>query len=166
MRLGLIWAQANGGAIGKDNTIPWRVPEDMAKFATITKGHPVIMGRKTWDSLPKKFRPLPGRTNIVITSNTEWSDTGAIAASSLDEALAHATEIGTDDDTAWVIGGATIYALAMPRADILHVTEIDVDVPGADAFAPIIPDGWAAQVGEQVTSSAGPNYRFVTYSRS
>ncbi|UOG23421.1 dihydrofolate reductase [Gordonia amicalis] len=147
--------------MGRDNTIPWRVPEDMARFKEKTLGNPVIMGRKTWDSLPPKFRPLPGRTNIVVTRNPNWSADGAVVARSVDEALMLA-----DGDTVGVIGGGEIYRAALSFATDLCVTEIDVDVPGADAFAPEIGPEWTvADKGEWQTSSTGLRYRFIDYTR-
>ncbi|MBM7278658.1 dihydrofolate reductase [Gordonia rubripertincta] len=165
-RVRLVWAQGReadgkGAAIGRDNTIPWRVPEDMARFKEKTLGNPVIMGRKTWDSLPPRFRPLPGRTNIVVTRNADWSADGALTARTIDEALSRA-----EGDTVGVIGGGEIYRLAMDYATELCVTEIDVDVPGADAFAPEIGPGWTvADKGEWQTSTTGTAYRFVDYTR-
>lgn len=165
-RVRLVWAQAhevagNGAAIGRDNTIPWRVPEDMARFKEKTLGHPVVMGRKTWDSLPPKFRPLPGRTNIVVTRNPDWSAEGALVAQTIDEALALA-----GGDEVGVIGGGEIYRAAMRFATELCVTEIDVDVPGADAFAPEIGSEWTvADTGEWQTSTTGTAYRFIDYTR-
>ncbi|TYQ11327.1 UNVERIFIED_ORG: dihydrofolate reductase [Gordonia westfalica J30] len=165
-RVRLVWAQGRevagkGAAIGRDNTIPWRVPEDMARFKEKTLGNAVVMGRKTWDSLPPKFRPLPGRTNIVVTRNPEWFADGALTARTIDEALSLA-----DGDTVGVIGGGEIYQLAMQYATELCVTEIDVDVPGADAFAPEIGPEWTvADKGEWQTSTTGTAYRFVDYTR-
>lgn len=160
-RVCLVWAQARDGAIGRDNTIPWRVPEDLARFKELTVGHPVVMGRKTWDSLPRKFRPLPGRRNIVVTRNDDWSDDGAVRARTVDEALALAA-----GEPVSVIGGAEIYRSTMARATALAVTEIDVDVPGADAFAPEIGDGWETEsTGEWLRSDSGVDYRFVNYRR-
>ena len=123
MRVNLIYARARNGVIGRDNTLPWHLPEDMAHFKQLTNGWPVIMGRKTWDSLPRKFRPLPGRVNIVITRQTDWVADGAIALPSLAQALTlcHASS------EVWVIGGAQIYALAEPLAHRAEVTEIQQD---------------------------------------
>ncbi|OLT47414.1 dihydrofolate reductase [Gordonia sp. CNJ-863] len=165
-RVRLVWAQGRevtgeGATIGRDNTIPWRVPEDMARFKEKTLGNPVVMGRKTWDSLPPKFRPLPGRTNIVVTRNPDWSADGAVVARSVEEALDLA-----DGDTVGVIGGGEIYRAAMQFATELCLTEIDVDVPGADAFAPEIGPGWTvADKGEWQTSTTGTPYRFIDYTR-
>ncbi|MEY1675801.1 dihydrofolate reductase [Gordonia sp. ABKF26] len=158
----LVWAQGRGGAIGRDNTIPWRVPEDLARFKELTVGHPVVMGRKTWDSLPPRFRPLPGRTNVVVTRDAGWSADGATVAGSVADALELA-----GGDYIGVIGGGEIYRLAMEFATELCVTEIDVEVDGADAHAPEITDDWTVAVrGEWQTSTSGIPYRFVDYRRT
>lgn len=158
--IGLIWGQTTAGVIGRDNTIPWRIPEDMARFKDTTMGHPVVMGRLTWDSLPPRFRPLPGRRNIVVTRQDDWFADGAETAHGIEQALALA------GDTAWVMGGTQIYTAAMPFADLLAVTEIDADIEG-DAFAPAIGDEWTAgDVGDWLISEkSGLRYRFLTYVR-
>src|SRR4051794_35136615 len=130
MTLGLIFARARNGVIGKAGGLPWQLPEDMAHFKQVTMGCPVIMGRKTWDSLPQRFRPLPGRMNIVITRQPDWNELGATRAASLPEALA----MCHGQVRAWVIGGAEIFAQALPLAVTAEVTEIDADVEG-DVFA-------------------------------
>ena len=159
-RLHLIFARAANGVIGKDNALPWHLPEDMAHFKHTTLGHPVIMGRKTWDSLPAKFRPLPGRLNIVVSRDTQWQGDGAARASSLQEAAALCPE-GSD---AWVIGGAEIYAAALPLADTAVVTEIAQDFEG-DAFAPEFGPEWKATDREAHTAANGLPFAFVTYTR-
>lgn len=130
--LGMIWAQARGGVIGEAGDMPWRLPEDMARFKAITIGHPVVMGRRTWESFPERFRPLPGRDNIVITSNPDLVAPGARVVASLDEALAAARAI---DDEVWIIGGGRVYRDALPLADRLEITDIDLDAAG-DTTAP------------------------------
>lgn len=140
MQVNLIYARAANGVIGKDGAMPWHLPEDLAHFKALTQGHPVIMGRKTWDSLPPRFRPLPGRANIVVTRQADWQESGAQRASSLPEALALAQQSGST--TAWVIGGAQIYAQALPLAARVEVTEIAQDYEG-DAYArPWDRNGW------------------------
>ncbi|GAA2728412.1 dihydrofolate reductase [Cellulomonas aerilata] len=164
MTLGLVWAQARGGVIGHDGAMPWHVPEDLAHFREVTREHPVLMGRATWDSLPDRFRPLPGRDNLVLTRTPGWAAPGAVVVRDL--ADAEAALAGRD---AWVIGGAQVYALLVDRADRLEVTEIDLDVPG-DAFAPAVdPAVWTADAGapsEWRRSRTGPRYRFVRYLRT
>ncbi|GAB3388269.1 dihydrofolate reductase [Humibacter soli] len=167
MRVGLIWAQARGGVIGADGGIPWHVPEDSRRFRELTAGGAVIMGRRTWDSLPPRFRPLPGRRNIVVTRDATWHADGATRAASLDDAFALAEGL-QQNQTAWVIGGAEIYAVAMAAADTLEVTEIDVDVEG-DAFAPAVDHRWTVASREPadgwLTSGSGDRYRFLSYVR-
>ena len=160
-RIGLIWAQARGGVIGKDGTMPWHLPEDLAHFKRTTLSHPVIMGRKTWDSLPARFRPLPGRANLVVTRQGDWNEIGAQSASSLREALQQCE----NSEQVWVIGGAQIYAQAMPLADELVVTHIDADFDG-DAFAPAIGPEWHEVARDERVAANGLRLAFVTYRRA
>ena len=160
--LSIIAAVPRNGAIGKDNALLWHEPEDQKHFRRITMGSPVIMGRKTWDSLPARFRPLPGRRNVVITRNAEWQAPGAEAAPSIEAAL----RLLEGADKAFVIGGAHIYALAMPLADELVLTEIDADLPG-DTFFP----AWDRALftltsREPRTDATGRGYSFTTYTRT
>ena len=157
--IGLIWAQANNGVIGVDNTIPWRVPEDMANFRDTTMGHPVIMGRRTWDSLPASFRPLSGRRNIVVTRQTDWATEGAERAASVPDALTM-----TDETDTWVAGCGEIYRAALPLATTLLVTEVDTTVAG-DALAPVIGPEWHADDTPWLTSKSGLCYRIRRYTR-
>jgi len=158
--LGLIWAQSTSGVIGRDGGIPWKLPEDLIHFKKITAGRTVVMGRRTWDSLPAKVRPLPGRKNIVVTRQTDFMAQGATVVGSLNDAL-------TDADT-WVIGGEQIYTLALPLADRCEITEIDIDVPrdDGDAIAPVLDEAWVGTPGEWQTSDAGVRYRFHSYHRA
>ena len=157
MKLGLIYARSRNGVIGKDNVMPWHLPEDLAHFKKATLGSPVIMGRKTWDSLPPRFRPLPGRKNIVITRQPHWQAEGALRAATLEEAMA----LAGDAAQAWVTGGAEIYRLALPLADTVLVTEIDADYEG-DTFAPELGPEWREVARERHSSAAGLGYSFVT----
>lgn len=161
--LGMIWAQSADGWIGRDGTMPWHVPEDLRHFKEITTSHPVIMGRRTWDSLNPRFRPLPGRTNIVLTRSADWAADGAVVVHSLEEALA---AVPTDED-AWVMGGAHIYDLFLPHADRCEVTELDLLVPDADTPAPTLENSeWEqSHCGEWLTTPSGLRYRFTTYKR-
>jgi len=163
MRLNLIYARAANGVIGKDNTLPWHLPEDMAHFRRMTAGCPVIMGRKTWDSLPPKFRPLPGRANIVVTRQADWQADGAQRAAGLPEAIALAGAHAAPE--AWVIGGAQIYAEAAPLAGRIVVTEIDRDYEG-DAHAPTLDGSWHETARETHTAGNGLGFSFVTLERS
>ena len=157
MKLHLVFARSRNGVIGKDNTLPWHLPEDLAHFKRTTLGCPVIMGRKTWDSLPPKFRPLPGRANVVVTRQTDWQEAGALRADSLQAAMALCGEA----ENAWVIGGAQMYALALPVASTAVITEIDVDVEG-DAFAPIFGPEWRETARLEHVAANGLTYRFIT----
>jgi dihydrofolate reductase len=160
-RIGLIWAQARGGVIGKGGVMPWHLPEDLAHFKRTTLSHPVIMGRKTWDSLPPRFRPLPGRDNIVVTRQPDWHEIGVQRASSLREALQKIEHF----ERVWVIGGAQIYAQALPLADEVVVTEIDADFDG-DAFAPTLGPEWREVAREPLVGAGGTPMAFVTYCRA
>jgi len=160
-RLHLIFARAANGVIGRDNALPWHLPEDMAHFKRTTLGCPVIMGRKTWDSLPPKFRPLPGRLNIVVTRDAHWQADGAARAGSLQEAVA----LCPADTDAWVIGGAQIYAAALNLADTAVVTEIAQDFEG-DAFAPAFGPTWRETARETHTAANGLPFAFVTYTQT
>ncbi|WP_025157596.1 dihydrofolate reductase [Leifsonia aquatica] len=157
MSLALIWAEAHDRVIGADGGIPWHLPEDMRHFRELTSGSPVVMGRRTWDSLPERFRPLPGRTNIVVTRQAAWSAPGAEVAHDVEEALA----LAAGAETVWVMGGAQLYAAALPLADRVEVTEVDLDVPG-DTRAPALGEGWRTARGEWQESSSGLRYRFAT----
>ncbi len=167
--IGLIWAQANAGVIGHDGVMPWHIPEDLAHFKEITLGAPVIMGRKTWESLPERFRPLPGRRNIVVTRNSEWSSDGAETALSLSDAVDRASEGLSPSEDVWVIGGGEIFAQALPLATRIELTEINADVAG-DSFAPELGTEWRTEVSTPndgwMTSTSGLEYRFLRLSRS
>lgn len=158
MPLHLILARASNGVIGKDNAMPWHLPEDLAHFKRVTLGCPVVMGRKTWDSLPERFRPLPGRLNVVVTRQADWSAPGALRAGSLDEAVA----LCPPDAEAWVIGGAQLYAQALPLARSAVVTEIGAEYEG-DAYAPQFGPQWREVARERHVSGTGLGFSFVTY---
>ena len=160
-RLHLIYARAANGVIGVNGTLPWHLPEDLAHFKRTTLGCPVIMGRKTWDSLPPKFRPLPGRTNIVVTRQENWSENGAQSASTLREAL----QLCEQSPDVWVIGGAQLYALAEPLASTAVVTEIEQAFEG-DAFAPRLGAAWSETAREHHVAASGLPFNFVTYART
>ena len=156
--LTLIAAVAHRGAIGKNNQLLVHLPGDLPRFKRLTMGHPIIMGRKTWDSIG---RPLPGRRNIVITRNPHWSAPGAEPAPGLAAALALAGDV----ERVCVIGGAEIYALALPEADELLLTEIDADFD-ADAFFPDWPRAaYDVTAAETHTTPEGLVYRYVDYRR-
>ncbi|WP_246230691.1 dihydrofolate reductase [Mycolicibacterium sediminis] len=158
--MGLIWAQSTSGVIGRDGGIPWRLPEDQARFKELTLGQTVVMGRLTWDSLPATVRPLPGRRNVVVTRQGDFVADGATVVGDLEAAL-------TEPDT-WVIGGARIYVAALPRATRCEVTEVDVDLPREDddAVAPVLDEQWVCTDGDWLTSASGVRYRFSSYVRA
>jgi dihydrofolate reductase len=158
MQIGLVFARAANGVIGRDGGLPWHLPEDLAHFKAITLGAPVIMGRKTWDSLPPRFRPLPGRRNIVVTRQADWAATGAERAGSLEQAIA----LCHDAARAWVIGGAELYAQSEPLARVAEVTEIEQAFEG-DAFAPTLGTGWREVSRERHVAASGLAFSFVTY---
>ena len=152
----LIWAQSGSGVIGRANGIPWRLPEDQARFKELTMGQTVVMGRLTWESLPASVRPLPGRRNIVVSRDPDYVAEGAEVV----------TELPADLD-GWVIGGAQLYGLALPQADRCEVTEVDIDLQrdDDDAMAPVLDESWVGTEGDWLTSSSGLRYRFLSYLR-
>lgn len=160
MTLALIWAQAHDRIIGADGVMPWHLTEDLRHFRALTGNDPVIMGRRTWESLPERYRPLPGRDNIVVTRQEGWASPGAHVTHSVDAAL---TTAG-DASTVWVMGGAELYRQTLPVADRLEVTELDLEVAG-DTRAPEIGAGWTADAGDWLIASNGMRYRFLTYTR-
>jgi dihydrofolate reductase len=162
VKISLLAAVVRGGVIGRDGTVPWHLQEDMARFRSLTMGHPVIMGRRTWESLPDRFRPLPGRRNVVITRNLAWHTEGAERAGSLDEAL----RMLEGAPRVYVIGGAEVYAAALPLADELVLTEIDLDVEG-DTFFPDWDSGEFGETSRKLdVSEDGTAFAFVTYKRT
>ncbi|HOB93136.1 MAG TPA: dihydrofolate reductase [Aquabacterium sp.] len=155
--------------IGSDNELVWREPEDQRWFRRQTMGCPVVMGRKTWDSLPVRFRPLPGRVNIVVTRQGDWQSDGAQVAHTLADALAQAraSAAATGAPRVFVIGGGQLFAEALPLADQLLMTEIDADLPG-DVRFPDWRDGAFVEQSRDTRHSDGPPacaYAFVTYQR-
>jgi dihydrofolate reductase len=167
MQLSLIWAMAENRVIGRENSLPWRLPNDMHHFMKTTMGRPVIMGRKTFESMKA---PLPGRTNIVLTQNAQWQREGIQVVSTLDEAISLAESQGLIDgvDEVMVIGGAQIYELALPLADRLYLTTVHAE-PQGDVFFPSVDlSGW--QVVEEERCEADERhssaYTFQTLERA
>jgi dihydrofolate reductase len=152
----LVVAVAQNGVIGKDGAIPWHISDDMKRFKALTLGHTVVMGRKTWDSLPKK--PLPGRINVVVTRQEDWQADGAVRASSLGRATA-----GTSG-TVMVIGGAEIYERALPLATRIELTEIHKDFDGDSRFV-LVRSGWHETLREDHVTPDGLRYSYVTLTR-
>lgn len=160
-QLSLIAAVAANGVIGRDNAMPWHLPEDLKRFRALTMGHPIIMGRRTWDSLG---RPLPGRTSIVVSRQAGLDLPGAIAVASLDEAETAAAN-ADGGDQAFVIGGAQLYALALPRIQRLLLTEIADAFDGDTAFPAFDRSEWRETSRQEAVSAAGLRYAFVDYER-
>ncbi len=156
----LIAAVAANRAIGRDNQLLWSIPEDMAHFKALTAGHAVLMGRKTWESLPERFRPLPGRRNIVISRQADYSAPGAELAHTLADGIA----LAADAEKLFVIGGAQIYEQAMAQADRLEITEVALN-PEADAWFPAIGDEWQVADRKPPPASGSTGFAFVSYRR-
>ena len=162
MSISLIWAQARDGVIGAAGGLPWHLPEDLKLFRTRTTGSTVVMGRRTWESLPERFRPLPGRENVVLTRDPGWSADGARPSPSVDDVL-----IAHGDF--WVIGGGAVYSAFLPHAHRVLVTEIDLRVEG-DTWAPDLGPDWrrasrTPQEGWATSTTAGLRYAVSEYVR-
>jgi dihydrofolate reductase len=168
---GLTWP---GRVIGKDGGLPWRLPADLKRFKALTTGHAVLMGRKTWDSLPEKFRPLPDRLNLVLTRKGDWKARGAVAVRSLDEATERARlwfdmresqeEHLPADPTLWAIGGAAVFEMALPKADKLALTLVHQAIEGDTLFPEIDLAAWRRQSAEKHEENGIP-YEFVDLTR-
>jgi dihydrofolate reductase len=157
-RLSLIVARARNGAIGRDNALPWHLPEDLQHFKATTLGHPILMGRRTFESIG---RPLPGRRSIVLTRDPAWAHAGCERAASLDEAVALCAGV----PEAFVIGGAQVYAAALPNADRLIITEVDLDVDGDAFFPPTDPAEWTCTNRSPGVGRGGQRYSIDTWER-
>jgi len=174
IKIHLIFACAEGGVIGLDNKLPWHLPEDLAHFKKLTSGQTVLMGRKTWDSLPSAFKPLPNRLNLVLTTQAQWTSPGAVAVHSLQAAKeahqAHRsspTYVSAESESEsaiWVIGGAQVYAQTISEAHSIEMTQIDLKVQG-DAFAPLLGQEWREMNRQEHTSLTGVRFRFLTMER-
>ncbi|MGY1822855.1 dihydrofolate reductase [Geodermatophilus sp. SYSU D00079] len=163
MTVGLVWAQAHGGVIGAGGALPWHLPEDLRAFRALTTGATVVMGRRTWESLPERFRPLPGRRNVVLTADPSWAADDAHRASSVAQVLAER------DGDLWVIGGGQVYAAFLPFADRVVVTDVDTRVDG-DTWAPELGAEWRVVSRRPAegwsTSSTGLRYAISDHRRS
>ncbi|MDR3107945.1 MAG: dihydrofolate reductase [Bifidobacteriaceae bacterium] len=167
-QVALIWARSMSGVIGRNGQIPWHLPEDLARFKALTSGHPVVMGRATWESLPARFRPLPGRANLVLSRRPDWTASGALAVHSPAEALAQAQISGLPEPL-WVIGGGQIYRLFEPIASRAEVTVVDLATAGDTAAPRLARPGrpWRLAGREPasgwLTSASSMRYRFETW---
>jgi dihydrofolate reductase len=170
--LGVVWAQTSTGVIGKGGGMPWRLPEDMRHFTRRTPRHPLNKGRKTWESVPDQYRPLPGRTNIVITRQdgrrTTPAAEGAIAVKSLDDALLE-SQFAPGHEMVWIIGGGNIFAQSMDLANLAVITTIDTTTEG-DTFAPELGYDWTmgASLPDDGWQAAdnGTRYRITVWRRT
>jgi dihydrofolate reductase len=166
MKLALIWAMSRNRVIGRNNALPWHLSEDLRYFKRVTMGKPIIMGRKTWESIG---RPLPGRTNIVITRDQNFQAGGARVVHSLDDALRLAEHVGVIEgaEEVIVIGGAEIYALALPKAERLYLTQVHAEVEG-DAWFPEFDLSQWQELSREEFKAEGPNpypYSFIVLER-
>jgi dihydrofolate reductase len=169
----LIAALARNGVIGKDNALPWHLPEDLKHFKELTTGHAVIMGRKTWESLPPRFRPLPNRLNIVVTRDSAYTAEGAVVVHSLEDAEKVGAGGTAPEDLGaggsarqlFVIGGAELYTHALPLSQRLELTEIDADIEGDAHFPNFDRSQWREVRRVSGRTEAGLGYAFVTYER-
>jgi dihydrofolate reductase len=157
----MIWAQAAGGVIGADGALPWHLPEDLRLFRALTLGGTVVMGRRTWESLPARFRPLPGRDNVVLSSTLDAAEAGVPVCRSVHDVLAL-------DGDLWVIGGGGVYRAFLPHAAEVVVTEVDLQLPG-DTWAPQLDPDWVLGARVPATgwseSSTGLRFRVSQWSR-
>ncbi|HEY0094211.1 MAG TPA: dihydrofolate reductase [Archangium sp.] len=158
MRLSAIVAMASNRCIGRDNTLPWRLPADLQRFKRLTMGHTLLMGRKTYESIG---RPLPGRTMLVVTRQQGWAPEGIEVAHSLEEALARAR-----GDEVFLAGGAQLYEQAMDRVGRLYLTRIDREYEGDTFFPEVELSGWRLVAEEHHPATAAePPFSFLTYER-
>lgn len=161
----MIAAVAQNGIIGKDNDLVWNLPDDMKYFMQTTSGHPIIMGRKNYESIPDKFRPLPNRTNIIVTRNIDYLAEGAIVVNSLEDALESARETGSPE--VFIIGGGEIYSIGFPYADKLYLTEIEGIYDGDTFFPEFDRDEWkeTSRIHHSTDDRHETAFDFVVYDR-
>jgi len=156
-------ARARNGVIGRGAALPWRLATDLKRFRALTMGKPVIMGRKTWESLPR--RPLPGRLNVVLSRQAEYEASGAVVCETFAEALEIAREHAAEDgkDEVCIIGGADLFAVALPRAQRIYLTEVEGEPEGDVTMPPVDEAGWREVSRE--TAPPGPDDEFATVFR-
>lgn len=156
MSVSIVVAHARNGCIGRDGDLPWRLPSDLKRFKEITLGGTVVMGRRTWESLPPSFRPLPGRRNVVVTRDDAYEASGADVVTSLDDVL---------DDACFVIGGGEVYAAALPHASRVYATHVDADVEG-DTFFPALGPEWRLSEESDPVAENDHEFTFRVYERA
>ena len=161
-KINIIVAVTNNNVIGKENDMPWNLPSDLKNFKKITEGSCVIMGRKCWESIPEKFRPLPNRTNVVITRNENYEAKGAATLGDINRVLTNFKNNGEDDDV-FVIGGSQIYKEAFKHADVLHLTQINADIEGDVFLEGFNREEWMPLRKTQEMEENGLKFRFYTY---
>ncbi|MEJ1239564.1 dihydrofolate reductase [Chryseolinea sp. T2] len=166
MIISLIAARSRNGVIGRNNDLPWKLPDDMKYFMTTTRGHVAIMGRKNYDSLPDNYKPLPNRTNVVVTRQRAFHAPGCIVVHDMEHALEVARKNGETE--AFVIGGAEIYALALAKADRLYLTEIDAEIQGDTYFPAFKNEDWhvATRRHHDADEKHAYPFDFVVYERN
>jgi dihydrofolate reductase len=161
-KINIIVAVTNNNVIGKGNDMPWHLPTDLKNFKKITEGSCVVMGRKCWESIPEKFRPLPNRTNVVITRNEKYEAKGAATLGDIDRVLTNFKENG-DDDNVFVIGGSQIYKEAFKYADVVYLTQINADIEGDIFLEGFDREEWMPLLKSQEMEENGLKFRFYTY---
>lgn len=171
-RIGMVWAQTTAGVIGKDGGLPWHLPEDMAHFKRTTMGHPVIMGRRTWESIPERFRPFSGRTNIVLTSDAATAAEATRAGAAVVRSLAQALEVAAGaegSEEVWILGGGQIFAAHAEDANTAMLTIINEEIAG-DTHAPALSAAWTRTMAEPeagwLVSRTGLEYRYELWERT
>ena len=158
-RISIIVAHSKNMVIGKGNDLIWEIPDDHARFKKITMGHPVVMGKKTWESIPEKFRPLPGRANFIITRDSSYSAPGATVTTSIENALASARQAPGNEEI-FVVGGGEIYKAALPFTDRLYITMVDKEVEG-DTFFPEYSNIFTKKISEESGEFEGLKYYYL-----
>lgn len=157
--ISIIVAHSRNMVIGRGNDLIWKIPNDQTRFKNITMDHPVVMGRKTWESIPEKFRPLPGRTNFVITRDGSYQAPGATVCRSLEDALKQAKEAPGSEEI-FIVGGGEIYKQALPLADRLYLTVVDKEVEG-DTFFPEYKNIFTKKISEEHKEFEGLKYSYL-----
>ena len=163
-KLSVIAVIGKNRELGKDNRLLWKVPGDLPRFKALTTGHPVIMGRKTFESLPPKFRPLPGRTNIIISSNPSFQPDGVIVVQSIDEAIKKATDAPGSEEV-FITGGGSVYAQAIEKADRLYITVVDASTD-ADTFFPEYSLLFTNVISKEQNEAEGLHYTYYILEKS
>jgi dihydrofolate reductase len=158
--ISIVVARSSNGVIGRDGGLPWRLPSDLKRFRELTIGHTVVMGRRTFESLPDSFRPLPDRRNLILSSDPDWQADSAETYPTLDDAL----EACSRD--CFVIGGGVTYQLALPLAEKVYATEIATELDGDTFFPALTPDEWRCAEQSECMFENDHRFRFCVYERA